>query len=175
LLLQKMIILVMMICLFFLFSFVLAETEREGCLACLIQPPPRTSSTASTTTVATENATTTAPALIAPSRFVWCASFCANAPNVPARRTCRLDLCASGEELVEAQPFRSNASCALESSSRSVDISHECARAAATRPVVPAGEFDWLVFILVFVSLCAFVACLAAVWLVIFIQSRAVV
>lgn len=153
-------------------SVVLGETEREGCLACLIQPIPITLSTTNTLTE-TSNANATVPPP-APNRFVWCVAFCDKAPNVPARRQCRLNVCASGEEMVEAQPFRSNASCLSESSSRNVDVSENCVYAAATAQVVPKEGFDWLVFILVFVSLCAFVACLFAVWVVIFMQRRSI-
>lgn len=132
-------------------------SHREGCLLCLSQAPPPSSTSLNGTT--------------APTRFVWCASFCDGAPNVPWRRTCRVNLCMLGEELVDAQPFRSNATCAGESAVRSVDESNQCDLAAATA-LPPRGEFDWLVFILVFVSLCAFAACLVVLWLVLLVSRR---
>lgn len=144
----------------FLAALVAAQdspTQREGCLQCLSQPPPPSSTPANGTTLA--------------MRFVWCASFCDGAPNIPSRRTCRVNLCALGEELVDAQPFRSNATCASESLVRAADESAQCDLAAATA-LPPRGEFDWLVFILVFVSLCAFAACLIVLWLVLLVSRR---
>lgn len=133
-----------------------APTQREGCLQCLSQPPP---------------SSTPVNGTAAESRLVWCASFCDGAPNVPARRTCRINLCTLGEELVDAQPFRSNATCESESVVRRADESDQCDLAAATA-LPPRGEFDWLVFILVFVSLCAFAACLVVLWLVFLVSRR---
>lgn len=151
----------MIACFLFVFvALVVAQadlTHREGCLLCLSQAPPPSSTPVNGTTAST--------------RFVWCASFCDGAPNIPSRRTCRVNLCTLGEELVDAQPFRSNATCARESAVRSVDESAQCDLAAATA-LPPRGEFDWLVFILVFVSLCAFAACLIALWLVLLVSRR---